>query len=82
MKTMITKEEFCHLTTTPAHCWIFNGAENPTFYVDSDDRIYFNNGVDTLWQFMIESDGSIWASHKGLGPGDMWAGWTDWTDEC
>ena len=79
MKTVLTKEEFCERTTTPPRCWIFNGSENPTFYVGSDDRIYFNNGVDTIWQFLIE-DNAIWASHKGLGAGDGWSGWMDWTD--
>lgn len=78
MKTL-TKSEFCEMTGTPVNCWIFNGAENPSFYVGSDDRVYFNNKVDTLWQFLLD-DGRVLASHKGLGPGDMWAGWADWTD--
>ena len=79
MKKTLTKEAFCHLTKTPAHCWIFNGAENPTFYVGSDDRIYFNNGIDTVWQFLLD-DGRILASHSGLGAGDCWTKWIDWTD--
>lgn len=78
MKKMLTKEEFCQLTTTPSRCWIFKGAENPTFYAD-DDRVYFNNGVDTIWQFLLD-DGKIFASHRGLGSGDGWSGWWDWTD--
>jgi hypothetical protein len=73
----ITKQEFCKLTYSPEDCWIFRNAVDDSFWKDGD-RVYYCNGVDTIWQFRDAKDGEILVSHAGLGKNSFWSAWATW----
>lgn len=76
---VLTKEEFCKLTGSPTDCWIFRGMGKDSAFYIFNDRIYFSNGVDTVWQFQdIPERGEILVSHAGLNEGNNWTEWIPW----